>query len=503
MNGRLARWSAFAALAATAAALHVAGWAPLLSWAPRSFGDHLVPVLIALLVAGQGVRLLAPAPLRPVVVLALSLACGLVATPVATVLGVPWALAYRRLLWSRAPAWVSLGFPIATLVAVLAAADAAHFPAFAAAHPWTAALASVFVFVWFFRALVVWTEARQGLPRPRRLDIVGYFLFAPYTLVPPYMLALPKLSLVTAGLATDDPAVDRSGLRWLFYGLCLQAATAELARVGLDFHQAVEPALRAGDWTAVPLLVANVPLRGVLDAVGRGAVLVGLTRSFGVPMGPAFHAPLLARGIADWWRRYNTHFRDLLVDLFWYPVMLRLRRRPVLAGYAGCAAVFVAGSAPLHWPKPAALTGSPFSFSWGIAAECAVMTLLVGTALALERRRSRRLAATPPGPARVWGHRVATWVLVCATMTGVGHFGDYLVRIRPWEQASAEVARIASPADAAALVPRLRRLVVEQPRVPARRLALARALDIAGDAIGAARERALARAFTAAFPPPR
>lgn len=497
MNRRLPRWLAFAVLAAAAAALHDAGWAPLLSWAPRSYGDELVPILVAILVAGQAARLLAPPPLRPLVVLGVSLACGLVATPLATVLGALWALAYRRLLWSSAPPWLALAFPIATLVGVLAAADAAHFPDFAAANPWTAALASVFVFVWFLRALVVWTEARQGAARPRRIDVLAYFLFAPFTLVPPYMLALPKLSLVTAGLVTEDPAVERSGLRWLLYGLCLQAVTAELAHRGLDFHQTVEPALRAGDWTAFPLLVANVPIRGVLDAVGRGAVLVGLTRCFGVPMGPAFHAPLLARGIADWWRRYNTHFRDLLVDLFWYPVVLRLRRRPVLAGYLGCAAVFMVGSAPLHWPKPAALSGSPFSFSWGIGAECAVMTMMVGTALALERRRSRLPPAAPPGLVRVWSHRVATWVVVCATMVGVGHFGDYLVRIRPWEQVSVEVARVRSGEDAAALVPRLRSLVDQQPRVPERRRALARALSLAGNHREAARQRALADQFEA------
>jgi hypothetical protein len=489
VNHRLARWLAFAALAATAALLHAAGWASLRSWAPRSYGDELVPVLLALLVAGQGARLLVRPAARPLVVVLLSLTCGLVATPIATCLGTLWALAYRRLLWSRAPASVGLAFPIATLVGVVAAADAAHFPDFAASNPWTGALASVFIFVWFFRALVVWTEVRQGAPRAGRVDILAYFLFAPFTLIPPYMLALPRLSLVTAGLATEDASVERSGLRWLLYGLGLQAATAGLARLGLDFHQTVEPALRAGHWTAFPLLVANVPLLGVLDAVGRGAVLVGLTRCFGAPMGPAFHAPLLARGIADWWRRYNTHFRDLLVDLFWYPVVLRLRRRPVLAGYLGCAAVFVAGSAPLHWPKQAALTGSPFSFSWGTAAESVALTVLVGTALALERRRSRRPPAPPPGAARVWGHRVATWVLVCATMVGVGHFGDYLVRIRPWE----EVAASTDPAD----LPRLRRLVAEKPRAAERRRALARVLVLAGDLGGAAHQRRLADTFEA------
>ena len=64
-------------------------------------------------------------------------------------------------------------------------------------------------------------------------------------------------------------------------------------------------------------------------------MLLGLTRCFGVAMTPAFRAPLCADGVADWWRRYNIHFRELLVDLFWYPVAMRFRRRPIVAGYVG------------------------------------------------------------------------------------------------------------------------------------------------------------------------
>ena len=234
----------------------------------------------------------------------------------------------------------------------------------------------------------------------------------------------------------------------------------------------------------------------VLDGVGRGAVLVGLARCFGVAMGPAFHAPLLARGIADWWRRYNTHFRDLLVHLFWYPVVLRLRRRPILAGYAGCAAVFLAGSLPLHWPKAAVLSGTPWSFPWGVAAECAVMTALVGTSLALERRRRARVAARPAGAVRAWAQRVLTAALIFATVAGVGYQVDYRLRDQPWRE-------LVPPRDAPAAEAQrrqLERLVRERPRAPERRRALARALELTGDLAGAERERELAHEFAAQTP---
>lgn len=499
---RVRGWLAFTTLLAAAGLLHQAGFASLLGWAPRPFGEGPVPLLLVLLGLGHGAWLAASVGRRAQVLLALSLVCGLVACPLFTALGLAWALLYRRLLWSRAPSWVALAFPVVTLIAALAAADAAHFPTFAAAHPWTWEVAGLYALGWFLRALVLWNEARQGAACPGRIDVLVYFLFAPFVLIPPYMLALPRLALVSAGVARPDPAVVRSGLRWIAYGLGLQVVLAALDPLGLDPRELLLPALRARDWlTAAPLAVIYYPGRAVLDAVGRGALLLGLVRSFGVGMGPAFQAPLLARGVADWWRRYNTQFRDLLVDLFWYPVALRLRRRPVLAGYAGCAAVFLAGSVPLHWPKAAALAGTPFSFPWGVAGECLVMTVLVGTSLALERRRKRGGQARP---ARVWVHRGLTWVVVCAAVVGVDYQIDYRVRAAPWEALAARIDgvehaaaadRAAGARDAAALVPGLAGLVAQLPRDPARRATLARALALAGDGTGAARQLRLARAF--------
>jgi hypothetical protein len=292
----------------------------------------------------------------------------------------------------------------------------------------------------------------------------------------------------------------RSGARWMAYGLALQAVLALIGRLGLDPRQLLEAPLRARDWAAVaPLALLFYPIRTVVDAVGCGAFLLGLTRSFGVAMGPAFVAPLLSRGVGDWWRRYNVLFRELIVDLFWYPVALRLRRHPVLAGYAGCAAVFLLGSVPLHWPKAIALAGSPYSFPWGVTAECAVMTVLVGTSLALDRRRRR--ASPPPRPLRIWAQRAATWVVVCAVVVGVDYQIDHRVRTRPWEQAAARIAVLDArtgadvAGDAAALVPGLSGLVAERPRDPHRRATLALAHALAGDQPSARRELRLARAF--------
>jgi hypothetical protein len=499
------RWLAFTLLLALAGALHHAGLATLVGWMPRPFGEALVPLLLALLALGYALVLAVRPSLRGLALLAVALVVGLAASPWFTLLGVPWVLVYRRLLWSGRP-WLALAFPILTLALVIAAADAAHFPAFVAAHPFTFELACLYAGSWFLRTLVVWQEARQGAPRPGRIELLVYFLFAPFVLVPPYMLALPPLALVTGAIDRPDPAVERSGLRWIVYGLALQVALAELGRLGLDPVRLIEPALRARDWPrVVPLAVAWYPVRSVLDAVGRGAFLVGIVRAFGVPLGPAFRAPLLARGLADWWRRYNTQFRDLLVSLFWYPVALRMRRRPILAGYAGCAAVFLAGNLPLHWPKQAALLGTPFSFPWGVAGECLLMTLLVGTSLAFERRAARgKVKDEPHGLARATAHRLVTWVVVCGAVVGVDLQIDYRLGLAPLERLTARVEALEAgawkrpeqtAAEARALLGGLADAVAERPRQFAPRAVYARALLLSGNGPAAREQLALARAF--------
>ncbi|MBK7073427.1 MAG: hypothetical protein IPH44_14105 [Myxococcales bacterium] len=149
---RLIRWASFAALALAAGALHRLGVVSLLGWAPRPFGEELVPILLGLLVIGHGALLAVPARLRGEALLLTSLACGLLVSAAFTAFGVAWTLAYRRVLWSGARPAVTVLFPIATLLALFALADATHFPAWTAAHPWTSMVSYLFALGWFLRA---------------------------------------------------------------------------------------------------------------------------------------------------------------------------------------------------------------------------------------------------------------------------------------------------------------------------------------------------------------
>lgn len=507
MTERLRAWLGVAAMATVAGLLHHLGAVGLIAWAPRPYDERLVPWLLALLVVGHGALTLTPAHQRLTVMGALSAIAWWLVCPAIVVGGAAWAWLYHRLLWSRAPRAVALAWPIATLLAVLAAADAAHFPGLVGRHPALWIIATTFALGWFLRALALWHEARSGLPRPAALDVIVAFGLAPFALVPPYMLALPKLATVQDGVRALAPATVRSGVRWLAYGLAVSTSLWVLGRLDLDPQAHLIDALRARAWAeAVPLALVVYPIRAVYEACGAGALVLGLVRCFGIAMAPAFDRPLLARDITDWWRRYNTHFRGLLVDLFWTPVALKLRRRPILAGYLGAAAVFLAGSVPLHWPKQAALHGSPWTFPWSTAAESAIMTVLVGTALAVARRRRRPRAVGALEPHRPgqdglraalvrWGQRAATWAMVCGAVLMIGYQVDYRVRVAPWERLAARAAAITDRAEAAALVPAAQAAVAERPFATDRRAVLARLLLATGEVRGALAELATASRF--------
>ena len=495
MSERLTAWLGVAAMATVAGVLHHLGVVGLIAWAPRPYDEHLVPWLLAILVLGHGALTLTPPHRRIAILGAVSAIAWWLVCPAVVLGGAAWAWLYHRLLWSRAPRAVALAWPIATLLAVLAAADAAHFPLLVSRHPALWIVATTFALGWFLRALALWHEARSGLPRPPALDVIVAFGLAPFALVPPYMLALPKLATVIDGVRALAPATVRSGLGWLAYGLAVSTSLWVLGRLDLDPQAHLIDALRARAWAeAIPLAVVVYPIRAVYEACGAGALVLGLVRSFGIAMAPAFDRPLLAQDVTDWWRRYNTHFRGLLVDLLWTPVALKLRRRPILAGYLGAAAVFLAGSVPLHWPKQAALHGSPWTFPWSTAAESALMTVLVGTALALARRRRRPAAVGALGR---WGHRAATWVMVCGAVLAVGYQVDYRVRVAPWERLAERAETVRDRADAAALVPAAQAAVAERPFAAERRMVLARLLLASGDVPGALAQLATATAFAA------
>ncbi len=393
------------------------GHASLLAWTERCFPVSRYPLLFAAyFLTWLGVRAARGPAGRRAAILTGSLACGAVFDVGFLLASLAWIALLHRVLFSRSPrrvthAWIVV---VVTFLALAVACNRDLWPDLVDERPWLARWGYVVAVGYTFRVAWMIHQVRVGGTRALPLvDCVTYLVFAPFFVIVPYMMAIPRCDRFCAGLDRHDLAVERSGLRMVAWGLALTLAEVALLRVYPPSSRAYA-AWQAGDHARALLHgLLSYPPYGILHATAIAAILVGLVRVLGIDLGPSFDRPALARSVTEWWRRWNTHFRDLLVDLFYLPVVMRHRRRPVRGIVAGCASVFLVGSVLFHAPKYYFHHGRTGALPIGILAESLVMFVVVALALVRERRPGAR----PPG--RVAG-ALTTWIIVFAAVCLVG-----------------------------------------------------------------------------------
>jgi D-alanyl-lipoteichoic acid acyltransferase DltB (MBOAT superfamily) len=410
--------------AAALAAMLVGLWllvelelATLLAWTARCFPVARYPLLFAAyFLTWLAVRAARGPAGRRAALVGGSLACGAIVDVGFLAASLIWIALLHRVLFSGARrrvahAWLFVGV---TFAALAVACNRDLWPGLVAERPWLARWGYVFAVGYTFR--VAWLLHQVRVQRTAALplvDCVAYLTFAPFFLIVPYMIAIPRCDRFCAGLDRHDLAVERSGLRLIAWGIALSLAHAGIVAVyppeTLGYRAWLSGAYPEA---LVHGLLAYPPL-AIVHACAIAAILIGLVRVLGIDLGPSFDRPALARSVTEWWRRWNTHFRDLLVDIFYLPVVMRHRRAPVRGIVVGCAAVFLVGSVLFHWPKLYFAHGRVAALPVGILAESLVMFAIVTVALVRERRPGAR----PPG--RVTG-ALTTWILVFAAVCLAG-----------------------------------------------------------------------------------
>jgi len=481
------RATLLAVVLAALAALGVAGAPPLRGWVALLFPLERYPLLFALFFICWLAAERAPDRARPWVLLGGATVQGLAFDPALFAVMAAWVLLYQRVLAARIPGAFKLGFLLATIATWAVLCDARDWPG---RHPLFMRGGYLFATGFFLQALRVFWDLRAAGWRPvPRVELLVYFLIAPCWIVVPYMLAIPPLETVRRGIAARDPATVDHGLRTLAIATGATAALLAATTFLFDPRAVYVDCLRSGNLLAVlPAGLLYYPVFQVASVFCAAGILLGLLRLLGIAVPAFIDRPLQAESVTEWWRRWNIPFRELLVDIFWYPVVFRIRRRPRLAIAAGCATVFLIGSPLLHWPKRYFNAGSPLAMPVGLLAESLVMAAVVCVVLIRERRRLPRSRH----PAAVWGRRLATWSLVYLSVAVFGQGADYLVYARPLDRATPLVARAAALADgghrkeaAALLSPDLLAdlewSAEVAPRSPQRRADLAFARALTGD----------------------
>lgn len=378
----------------------------LLAWTERCAPVTRYPALFAGYFATWVALRLARGPRqRRAALLIGSLVCAAIFDPGFLLLSLVWIVVLHRILFGRSPrrvrhAWI---FAAVSYLALAVACNRDLFPDLVTARPWLARWGYLFAVGYTFRLAWLLHQVRVQGTRDLPLgDCVTYFVFAPFFLIVPYMLAIPRCDRFCAGLERHDPAIERSGLRLIAWGIALTLAEAALLHYYDPSGQGYA-AWVAGDYlAALGHGLLSYPPFGLLHATAIAAILIGLVRVLGIDLGPSFDRPALARSVTDWWRRWNIHFRELLVDIFYYPVLMRNRRRPTRGIVLGCAAVFLVGSALFHLPKTYFTYGRAGALPVGLLVESAIMFVVVAAALVRERRQPDRRPHPLLGPLVTW-----------------------------------------------------------------------------------------------------
>jgi D-alanyl-lipoteichoic acid acyltransferase DltB (MBOAT superfamily) len=379
------------------------------------------------------------ADLRRYALLAGSCACALAFDPVFAVVSVAWALGFHAALFGggRARPGRGLAYAIGSFLALGVACSRDLWPGFLDDHRELGRIGYLFALAFTLRIAWLWHEVRMRKQVLSRTDVVLYFVFAPMWVVIPYMLAVVRSDRFRAALPVHDRAVERGGIRMIAWG-CVLAVIAWAMHELHDPTDALNAALRAHDLPGVVLWsLLSYPVQHAVKVCAVAAILVGMIRMMGIDLVPSFSRPLAAQTVPDLWRRWNVHFRDLLVELFYVPVAFRLRRKPARAIVMGCFYVFVVGSTLFHIPKYYFRFGSFDPPQINLLAENLVMGAIV--AIALLRERGRPATTVTPSPLRVALRVLRTWVIWIVVVLYIGHglqyaaFGEQVPHaIQPW-----------------------------------------------------------------------
>jgi len=315
----------------------------VMSIAPALLGFFLAFVLVTV-----GLMRILPGPFRKPLLLVSSLLFGqlfldpLIAGVVLAVTlllyVIQWKLPAGRVRLLAAAALLGLVFVPFCLSGVIQ--DRAH------GNPDYFAGNLVLVVVFFKRAVYYCYELHHGRIRRRGpVDFLVGFLSLPFL--------LGRAPIVShSHLWERHGPVDRralwSGAKTTLFAVLHLVAMGLLAwryfDIPFDAHLAEN--IHRIPYGELLLLLGLNYLAFYLFRYGHDQLSVGAARLLGFAIDDNYVNPLAATDYADFWRRWNIHFRQMLVSMFYYPVVLWLSRRnprrKALNVIGACTAVFTA-----------------------------------------------------------------------------------------------------------------------------------------------------------------
>jgi hypothetical protein len=164
-------------------------------------------------------------------------------------------------------------------------------------------------------------------------------------------------------------------------------------------------------------------IRLFLDVTGHIHVAVGMLRVVGFDIPVGSERPYQSRNVLDFWRRWNTYYRDYVMALAFYPLAVTLKRRPYLAVAAAGAATFLlsgfahAAQYALRRPEQSSFESFVEGQVWAAIFGSLVVVWMLREAAQGRRRRDH---AAGPAEAAPWtGLRGAMAAFVTLSLVSV------------------------------------------------------------------------------------
>lgn len=143
-------------------------------------------------------------------------------------------------------------------------------------------------------------------------------------------------------------------------------------------------------------------IRATLALAATGHLVVGSLRLFGFNVFRNTYKPLLSESVLEFWNRYYYYFKELLVDFFFYPTYLRLRRlSPSLRMLAAVFAAAFLGNMYHHLlAQPEHIVGLDLPRLWADWSPRLVYCFLLAFGIWVSMLRQQKLRAAGITPRR-------------------------------------------------------------------------------------------------------
>ena len=196
-------------------------------------------------------------------------------------------------------------------------------------------LAVFSAYFWFLAYALM--DQRRRQPQPLLLHLATFHPFFGSSPVP-YGKGANNWSRVEPETANDLAVTQLKGLKLIVWALLLEVVLRgfqRAAHAGLGIpplSSAFESFLETGQAPALGLLsvVANFPEQ-LLGIAIWGHVIIATARLAGFRLLRNTCRPLSSRSIAEFWNRFYYYFKEILVDVYFYPTYLRwFKRHPRL-----------------------------------------------------------------------------------------------------------------------------------------------------------------------------